>query len=76
MKPYYEHAGITIYHADFRDLVLGSGFFTMITDPPYGIGHASNHGASWNGTEIKGDESVALRDYAIGECGPRPAIVF
>lgn len=39
MKPYYEHAGITIYHGDCRDILPGIGTFDLLlTDPPYGIG--------------------------------------
>jgi hypothetical protein len=43
MTPYYEHAGITIYHGDCRD-VMGEwdglrmqSFDLLLTDPPYGI---------------------------------------
>ena len=37
--PYYSHAGVTIYHADCREIVphLGS-YDLLLTDPPYGIG--------------------------------------
>lgn len=46
MKPYYEHAGITIYHGDCREIagtmVYETGvprlFDVVITDPPYGTG--------------------------------------
>ena len=37
-KPYYEHAGITIYHGDCREvlpLILGD---VLLTDPDYGVG--------------------------------------
>ncbi len=47
MTPYYEHAGITIYHGDCRDVVDGlcghfgeRPFDLLLTDPPYGIGAA------------------------------------
>jgi DNA modification methylase len=50
MTPYYEHAGITIYHGDCRDVVESFGwhwaekpFDLMLTDPPYGI-------TSWTAT--------------------------
>lgn len=37
--PYYEHAGITIYNADCRDLLPSlSGFGLALTDPPYNVG--------------------------------------
>lgn len=37
MKPYYEHAGITIYHGDCREILptLGNAAEAVITDPPY-----------------------------------------
>ena len=39
MKPYYEEAGITLYHGDCRDVLPGlSGVDAIVTDPPYGIG--------------------------------------
>jgi len=45
MKPYYEHAGITIYHGDCSEVVESFGlhwgekpFDLLLTDPPYGIG--------------------------------------
>jgi site-specific DNA-methyltransferase (adenine-specific) len=37
MKPYYSHAGITIYHADCRDVLPGLVADVVITDPPYGV---------------------------------------
>lgn len=33
MQPYYEHAGITIYHGDCRDVLPGLSAETIITDP-------------------------------------------
>ena len=37
MKPYYEHAGITIYHGDCREILPMINFDVLVTDPPYGI---------------------------------------
>ena len=44
MIPYYDAAGITIYHGDCREIMplLLSGY-VLLTDPPYG------HGERWNG---------------------------
>ncbi len=58
MKPYYEHAGITIYHGDCREILPGLGTFDLVlTDPPYGIGHAwqggSGHG--WGKASAKAE---------------------
>ena len=45
MKPYYEHAGITIYHGDCREVLPHlSGYDGVVTDPvwanasPYLVG--------------------------------------
>lgn len=39
MKPYYEHAGITIYHRDCREVLPELGSVDLVlTDPPYGVG--------------------------------------
>jgi len=39
MKPYYEHAGITIYHGDCREILPTLPKVDLVlTDPPYGIG--------------------------------------
>lgn len=35
MKVYYEHAGITIYHGDCRELLASLLCDVMIVDPPY-----------------------------------------
>lgn len=41
MKPYYEHAGITIYHGDCLDILPElAGFSGIVTDPPYSSGGA------------------------------------
>jgi DNA modification methylase len=45
VKPYYEHAGITIYHGDCREVLptLASASVDLVlTDPPYG--HNNNNG--------------------------------
>jgi len=42
VKPYYEHAGITIFHSDVREWMASVPaclrFDTVLTDPPYGVG--------------------------------------
>ncbi len=36
MKPYYDEAGIVIYHGDCRDVLLSLEADSVVTDPPYG----------------------------------------
>ncbi len=39
MRPYYEHAGITIYHGDCREILPHVGTVdAIVTDPPYSSG--------------------------------------
>lgn len=40
MTPYYEHAGITIYHGDCREILPNICADVCIADPPYGMGKA------------------------------------
>ena len=41
MKPYYDHAGITIYHGDCREVMASFPpcfrVDALVTDPPYGV---------------------------------------
>ncbi len=47
MKPYYEHAGITIYHGDCREILPQlHPVDLLLTDPPYGIGESSRKNAT------------------------------
>lgn len=47
MKPYYEHAGITIYHGDSREIVPQlPSVEIVITDPPYSSGRAESEFAA------------------------------
>ncbi len=40
MTPYYEHAGITIYHGDCREVLPHvTGADLVLTDPPYGVAY-------------------------------------
>jgi site-specific DNA-methyltransferase (adenine-specific) len=38
MTPYYDHAGITIYHGDCREILPMLKADCVVTDPPYGLG--------------------------------------
>ena len=65
MKPYYEHAGITIYHGNCREVlprILASGT-VLVTDPPYGVGF---EGKSTKHTTRKSGGYIGEDDPAIG----------
>ena len=81
MKPYYERGGITIYHGDCRQILPSVQADVLVTDPPYGISHATNYsvrgvGASWLGTTIDGDHDTTVRDEVLTWWGVQPALVF
>jgi site-specific DNA-methyltransferase (adenine-specific) len=65
MKPYYhdEHAGITIYHGDCREVLptLTEKVDAVVTDPPYGIGWSR---ATWNDDPAAYPE---LMGWLVGE---------
>ena len=56
MQPYFERDGITIYHADARDVLPSQADCSVdlvLTDPPYG--HNNNNG-----------DLIAMRELALG----------
>lgn len=79
MKPYYEHAGITIYLGDCREVLGDLCADVVVTDPPYGISYETN----WNRSvgadrprSIGGDSSALLRDAVLVAIGDTPAAIF
>jgi DNA modification methylase len=57
MGPYYQHAGITIYHGDCREILPNLDYRVLVTDPPYGVG--------FSGKTTKGGKKVG--GYTIGD---------
>jgi DNA modification methylase len=58
--------GVTLYLGDCREILPTLGRVdAVVTDPPYGIAHSSNHGASWERTQIAGDADTSVRDAAL-----------
>jgi DNA modification methylase len=56
----------TLYLGDCREILPTIGKVdAVVTDPPYGIAHSSNHGASWERTQIAGDTDTAVRDAVL-----------
>ncbi len=82
--PYYDEDSITIYHGDCRVVLpllekydlLQPEDMLVLTDPPFGINHASSHGASWENTSIANDHSCEARDWMLQYLREMPAIVF
>ena len=57
MKPYYDHAGIQIFHGDCRDILPTLPKVDLVlTDPPYGI-NAAARGV------IGTSKAAAVKDY-------------
>ena len=58
--PYYDHAGITIYHGDCREVLPGlASVDLLLTDPPYGIGSWSSTG----GNSLRQEECDAINRW-------------
>ncbi|MEK7766398.1 MAG: hypothetical protein AAB368_09180, partial [bacterium] len=57
-----------LYLGDCREILPTLGKVdAVVTDPPYGIAHSSNHGASWERTQIAGDTDTSIRDSVIAD---------
>lgn len=69
MTPYYEEAGITIYHGDCREILPTLGPVDLVlTDPPFGIGNfvqttgnIRGERVTWNDAPPDNSIFVALR---------------
>lgn len=81
MKPYYEHAGITIFHGDCREILPTLPHDALfLTDPPYGIALA-NHGKKdgrrrRTDFEIVGDRDSTIGQFVIDFLQDAPLIAF
>jgi DNA modification methylase len=65
-KPYYDHAGITIYHADCREILPHLPKVDLVlTDPPYGIEIATNGRIGATGRNANGHRlgTRAIKQY-------------
>ena len=61
MTPYYDEAGITIYHGDCREVAPSLAPVDLVlTDPPYGINHKTNYATAGRG--------------ALAKCSDYPAV--
>lgn len=72
MTPYYQHAGITIYHVDWRAMkdTLWPIYDLLLTDPPYGLGAARRKTMGFGDNRGKngmGGANPSKRDYGDSE---------
>jgi len=68
--PVYRHketiGNCELYLGDCLEILPTLGKVNaVVTDPPYGIAHSSNFGASWQGTQIASDQDTTARDKAL-----------
>jgi site-specific DNA-methyltransferase (adenine-specific) len=67
MKPFYEHAGITIYHGDCREILPELPKVDLVlTDPPYGIFKRKDDGIMF------GKVTIYSKDSSASEWDARP----
>lgn len=77
MKPFYEHAGITIYNCDCREVLRSVAADLLCFDPPYGTDEHGGYGRRQLGLEtIANDSDTTIRDELLQIWSGRPAIVF
>jgi DNA modification methylase len=68
IKPYYDHAGITIYHGDCRNILPELPPVDLVlTDPPYGLNKKMS-GGTWgvrytNGDMLEWDYILEQKDF-------------
>lgn len=75
-QPYFEKDGVTIYHGDCRKILPLVSADVMVTDPPFGINHASGWDGPFKGKAIANDETTEVRDDVLKIWGDKPALVF
>lgn len=68
-RPYYEHAGISIYHGDCREHRYWLTSDVLVSDPPYGVSFASGMGGFLGDCRVAGDASPELRDWDVERVG-------
>jgi DNA modification methylase len=76
IEPYYDHAGITIYHGDCREILPQlEPVDLVLTDPPYGMGKVMVVAGSDRTTHIKNqqyadwDKAIDLSTIPWPSCG-------
>jgi DNA modification methylase len=73
VKPYYQHGGITIYHADCRELLPRLTGDLLCTDPPYGIDETR---ASRNANRCKLAKKIDYSSFNFDDSTPPSEWLF
>lgn len=66
MTPYYDEAGVTIYHGDCREVLPTLRADALVVDPPYGV-NLGNHGGANDG---RADHVLVKGAYATYDDTP------
>ncbi len=70
MTPYYDHAGIQIYHGDCREVSQDLGRFDLLlTDPPFGVGNFVQITGNKRGEKVLWNEKCPDDDLLISLAG-------
>ena len=75
--PYFQDDAVTIYLGDCRELLpLMPKVDLVLTDPPYGIGYASNQLGPMKGEALLGDDDTRLWDWTVKTFSDQQAVIF
>ena len=73
MSVYYQDELVTLYHGDCREITAWLDADVLVTDPPYGMKYRDRLGQH---EAIAGDETTAIRGWALDAWGSKPSLVF
>ena len=85
MKPYYQDDLVTLYHGDCLEVSEWLSADVLVTDPPYGVAHATRktyggvsnaQGGIAQANVIANDRDTNARDEVIDLWGSKPFIMF
>lgn len=85
MKPYYQDDYVTLFHGDCLEVTDWTTADVLVTDPPYGIAHATRetYGGNMHGkgalsekNVIANDQDTKARDEVLTLWGAKPFIMF
>lgn len=70
------HSWALLYHGDCLEILPEIAWDVLITDPPYGINHASGWDGPWKDSAIHGDETTDAREQVLKLNASRPCAMF